>query len=1291
MSKLFNNCIVLILIVITGTFTVNAQTVDTTGVFDSPITNRTIVYSSMVFNDWGAIGNFDASFVLSQSEINIWDDYSTAIAFYSSRLEVRNGNSFSGNNTLNNVNVIPGQLYEFWIDINPITKTYTTWVKTVGLQTPIIIYKDASFRNTNITSINRWSALHNPSGEPDNLAIENVEVVDEIGDIPDQTINYAISLPGGNNGAVSNVAIPALNIPSLPVTIEMWFKPDASQNEYASLIYNRNVVSGIQYDKWTDPTKIKGVWNNESNPPVPNDAPIAGEWNHVALVVSSTNKIVYINGKATSFSGSYSNSSFNGTTYLGWDEVIANRTFKGLIDEVRIWNSAKTAEDIESTKNKTLTGTEAGLIGYWNFDDQANVATDLSGNEHNGILNGATYELSTRFSEMEFLQANTSQPESFIRSNSKDNVVMCLEIDVKNKVAPYHLTQLNLSAKGTSNLSDISNVKVYASSSDSTFSKEMQIGELGASPSAEEFQLSCDHLLESGRNYFWITFDISKSAAEGNTFDLLCNSFDLTRTVTESYVPLNTSPKGKLTINSSLFVNFKKLPTEIVATNAATSIEGANFASFQQNAIMTYKGYQYVTYWNNISRVCLARKKLPVGQWEVIEFKDYTVSPSRVADNHYTISMGICENDGTIHLAFDHHNDELHYRKSVIDLANKPSEFAWTAASFGAKQNYLVSGTAISNVTYPRFISKPNSDLLFECRLGWSGDGDDFLWEYAAKSGTWTYIGEYLNGTSVGENAYINGIQYDSSGRLHVSWVWRQTPDAQTNHDIYYGYSDDDGRSWKNAAAQTIGFANSNPMKMSSPGLKIWTIGTNRGLINQESQAVDNNGGIHILQSYIDAGVANTGFWNSRISNGMLHHIYQDESGTWHNDVLAPSTRNRSEIAVDANNNVYVVAPNYRIYFASAANQWKTWTEFDLSESTSAINEGLIDREALLNENVLSFIFAHSDNNGKIIVPYYLLDKMTEAIGQGLLIKTYDDSEWQSEVDQKQGLVYLTSNDVHVSGNEARIRFEGILETELAEAYTLYLTTSGNTNVWINDEKILETGDLSTTTEFPIALALQPSHNYHIKIEGIYNSNNVVTKLEWSSDSQVREVVPIIALFKNSEQTEILSSDASLSGLSASAGTLNPVFNPAITDYMLVLASGTNTVELYATANDVAASVTGIGTINLTSESTQAEIVVTAADGTVKNYTVTITFQTDNSTLNNEFIKVYPTISSDHFNVDFSGTPGSVSVYNLSGKTISKQQANSANLSIDVPFTGMYILKAESEGQTKWVKVIKKY
>ncbi|GGF63918.1 BNR-4 repeat-containing protein [Wenyingzhuangia marina] len=939
--------------------------------------------------------------------------------------------------------------------------------------------------------------------------------------------NYAISLPGGSDGNVSNVALPGLNLTSYPVTIEAWVYPIA-KNNYGGLFYYRgtNTNGGIQFDRWTNPNSFRGIANDGVNAVAANNINF-NDWNHVAWVVTSTGMILYVNGIPTTSEEVPAMLPFDSGLYIGWDAATNDRTIQGYFDEVRVWTTERTAQEIVDNKNKKLTGSETGLYGYWNFDDQANVATDQTSNHLDGIINGGTYVVSTVFNPMTYSSSVVKEKEAFIKNNSTNNVVFSLEIETQNASEPFSLKNLALSALGTTSLSDLNNVKIYYTGVDAKFSTTQLCGELNQSPLTESFSVNCNQTLSQGKNVFWITADVSNSATEGNSIDITCNNFTLESTNTQVLTPTSTASTGKLEIKSSIFSNSVKLPASVVTTNAASTFEGSNFASFQQNAIITFNNYQYVTFWNKVSRVCIARRKLPEGDWKTVELTDYTISPNRVADNHYTISMGICENDGTIHLAFDHHNDVLHYRKSIANLAYS-DDTSWKMSSFGSVQQNLVDNVNLSNITYPRFVSKPNGDMIYECRIGWSGDGDSFLWEYNGSNGKWTYIGEYLNGTSVNENAYINGIHYDSNGRLHVSWIWRGTPDAQTNHDVYYAYSDDDGRTWYNSDGVKVGTAGSDPMVQSRPGLKIWDIGTNRGLINQESQAVDSNGGIHILQSYIMESDSNSNnFWDFRINKGYLRHIYKDQSGSWRSDVIARSQRNRAEIAVDGNNNLYVVASDYRVYFASAENNWQNWTEMDVNEVGTVINEPLIDREALLENDILSFVFTHADKDGKIIVPYYLLERSKKPNGNGLQKVVYNNLD--HPVVEELDAIDLYNMDYSAYGDNINIKWTGQLEIQQPEEYTLHLTSNGNVQVYINDELKIDTGDLSVEQEFTTTLNLYPSYKYDIRVEGSYSSsNNVTTKLEWSSLNVPKDMIPLKGYFGELKNLSLGISDVAL-------------------------------------------------------------------------------------------------------------------------------------------------------------------
>jgi hypothetical protein len=91
-----------------------------------------------------------------------------------------------------------------------------------------------------------------------------------------------------------------------------------------------------------------------------------------------------------------------------------------------------------------------------------------------------------------------------------------------------------------------------------------------------------------------------------------------------------------------------------------------NGQTFQQDALASFKGHQYATYYDSARRLCVARRRAGERAWEVIRFADYHLKGN---DTHDVAVLGICPADGTIHLAFDHHVHPLHCRVSRTGAA----------------------------------------------------------------------------------------------------------------------------------------------------------------------------------------------------------------------------------------------------------------------------------------------------------------------------------------------------------------------------------------------------------------------------------------------------------------------------------------------------------------------------------------------------------------------------------------------------------------------------------------------
>lgn len=380
-----------------------------------------------------------------------------------------------------------------------------------------------------------------------------------------------------------------------------------------------------------------------------------------------------------------------------------------------------------------------------------------------------------------------------------------------------------------------------------------------------------------------------------------------------------------------------------------------NGESFQQEGITTYNGWQYTAYWNNARHAVLARRQLPSGGWQKMVFTDYTTTAS---DAHNVICLGISRGDGALHLAFDMHDATLKYRRSVAGLANNPGSQSWSPSRFGAVQNNL-NGPTLTGLTYPAFIVVPGGKLQLAIRVGTSGSGDEVLFEY--NNGAWTSLGRFINGTSSSVNAYLFGIEYDRAGRLHTTWTWRDTPDGSTNHDLMYAFSDDQGRTWKNNTGQLVARTGVTSIAPSTSGVKVWTIAKNRGLMNQESQVVDAQGVVHVIASLLPDAAASIADFNTARESVVIQHYFRATNGTWTKRQTPFLERlSRADVAVDANNNLYVVSGDSRTFklhveTASASSNWSDWT-LRFTSAPVYFSDPLVDHARMLTDGKVSVV-----------------------------------------------------------------------------------------------------------------------------------------------------------------------------------------------------------------------------------------------------------------------------------------------------------------------------------------------
>lgn len=178
-------------------------------------------------------------------------------------------------------------------------------------------------------------------------------------------------------------------------TIEMWIRPDdfAVRRNPWNKAYGGEGTMTLETDGTLN--YFYGTAGNDTNPYQTfhsGRALPAGQWSHIAVVRqlgAEPRKLSwYFNGRlvneaAASYFPAVASalSARIGSGYAG--------RFRGLIDEVRVWNVARSGAEIAAGMTQTLNGNEAGLVAYYPFAEGAgSVVGDATANALDGTVAG---------------------------------------------------------------------------------------------------------------------------------------------------------------------------------------------------------------------------------------------------------------------------------------------------------------------------------------------------------------------------------------------------------------------------------------------------------------------------------------------------------------------------------------------------------------------------------------------------------------------------------------------------------------------------------------------------------------------------------------------------------------------------------------------------------------------------------------------------------------------------------------------------------------------------------------
>ena len=208
---------------------------------------------------------------------------------------------------------------------------------------------------------------------------------------PRFTLGSALQFDGQDD-YVAVPDAPALNPANF--TVEAWINADHwATNAWEGVIVGKDnwpgysqgyALSAGDNGRLSLTLDCGGTWGGVASLPLM----ASGQWYHVAGEFDGSRAQIFINGLlvgVTSCAASPQASTLD--LNIGRSPLFPDRLFAGQIDEVRLWDYARSAAQIRATRRKILPNATPGLAAYWRFNEGRGATLyDLTPGRHHGTL-----------------------------------------------------------------------------------------------------------------------------------------------------------------------------------------------------------------------------------------------------------------------------------------------------------------------------------------------------------------------------------------------------------------------------------------------------------------------------------------------------------------------------------------------------------------------------------------------------------------------------------------------------------------------------------------------------------------------------------------------------------------------------------------------------------------------------------------------------------------------------------------------------------------------------------------
>ncbi|HEU5075744.1 MAG TPA: BNR repeat-containing protein [Polyangiaceae bacterium] len=264
-------------------------------------------------------------------------------------------------------------------------------------------------------------------------------------------------------------------------------------------------------------------------------------------------------------------------------------------------------------------------------------------------------------------------------------------------------------------------------------------------------------------------------------------------------------------------------------------------------ALYTRGDRQFVAFYDAERRMTVAARTLGEATWQT------RTLPSTLGwDSHNYVTLALDET-GHVHVAGNMHNVPLIYFRATTPLDVE-----------SLTQVSSMVGSNESNATYPEFFTGPAGNLIFAYRDGGSGNGNHIFNAYSAETRAWSRLLDTPLTDGQGQyNAYPVGPIQGPDGYWHLVWVWRDTPDASTNHDLSYARTVD-LVNWEGAAGASVDL----PITLATGDI-VDAVPAGGGMINNNTKVGFDAQNRPIVAYHKYDSDGNTQLYNARFEDGV--------------------------------------------------------------------------------------------------------------------------------------------------------------------------------------------------------------------------------------------------------------------------------------------------------------------------------------------------------------------------------------------------------------------------------------